>query len=143
MKPISKLAIVLTSLLTSKHTLAAVAAGATTGTAAVVLKFDDPIAWGCAAAGVAFVFLRIESANWKISVSNGIVGVMLGVFCGPWITQELSERVSSNPIPGYFVAFASAAFWPWVIKYLWPILVEAKGSIKEAIIKIIIRWGEK
>ena len=131
------------ALISTHPALATIIAGLTGATAAVVLRFDDPIVWGCASSGVAYGFFRTEAKNWKIAMANGIAGFNFGGFGGPWLTAEIANHVARNPIPGYLIAFAVAAFWPQAFEFMWPVFVKARGAISQAVKSFILGWGKK
>ena len=131
------------ALISAHPALAAVVAGVTGGAAAVVLRFDDPIVWGCASSGVAYGFFQADAKSWKVAMAKGIAGFNFGGFGGPWLTAEIADHAARNPLPGYLVAFALAAFWPQLFEFTWPILVKARAAIREAIKSAITAWGKK
>jgi hypothetical protein len=123
-------------LIMANPAAATIIAGLTGITAAVVLRFDDPIVWGAASAGVAYGFFRTEFKDWRFAMANGIAGFNFGGFGGPWLTAEIADRLPHNPVPGYLVAFMVAAFWPQAVQFIWPLL----GKVLKT---LILGWGKR
>lgn len=134
--------IMLMWFITSKHAIAAaVTTGITVAVTAVALRFDDPIVWGCAAAGVAYTMFTTNIKSWKDGIGMGIMGMMIGAGGGPWIAPWVAWRIPENPLPACLIAFFAAALWPKFAKIAWPaikaIVMRSIDPLRDAFIKII------
>ena len=129
------------ALITGKHASAASVVG---GVSAVMLiRFDDPIVWACAAGGVATTHYLMEVITRRRAIGNAIGGMFVGGVGTPWLYTLAVAKVPESQGAAYLLAFVCAALFPKIIEYSWEVLIKSKGSIQTIFIELLKSWGGK
>lgn len=107
---------VVAALSASKHSIAASAIAGVVGAITTTPLGYDPWVWIVSTVGSVISIFKMPPSTRKDTLTNGVIGVMLGGLAGPFSVDVATHYTFPAP-PVLLCCFLIALCWPVIIKY--------------------------
>lgn len=133
----TKILIILATLWTSKHSIAASSLTGIAGAYFATTLGFDPWPWMLGILGGVIIRVKLPPTSRPDGLVNGAISVILAGVVAPWGSTAMAASIGPSIAPNtYVLAFGLACLWPWLAV----VIHKRTGDIIDGALK---KWGLK